>query len=173
MPNQMNPVPLDVGQLLRLPRAELNALFARSDAGPVPDGEYRGTLILSLTLRVLRGAAAMAGSLVWRGKVFDAGAGRVTNRVLPLGLSYAGGPKPQCRAAIAKHEFIMVYRYAIALEFRRNSAKSVKRPDRSFFHAGAVVAGSRCRSGESRAGESAERHAVKRAISTTVRERCS
>jgi hypothetical protein len=82
----MNPVPLDVGQLLRLPRAELDALFARIDAGPVPDGEYRGTLILPLAPRVLRGAAAIAGSLVWRGKVFDAGAGRVTNRVLPLGL---------------------------------------------------------------------------------------
>jgi hypothetical protein len=77
---------LDVSRLLRLPRAELEALFARSNAGPIPDGEYRGTLILSLGLGVLRHAAALFGTLGWRGKVFDARAGRVTNRVLPLGL---------------------------------------------------------------------------------------
>ena len=76
----------DTAQLLRLGRAELDELFAFAKAGPVPDGEYRGTLIFPLDAASLRGAAALVGSFAWRGKVFDAKAGRVTNRVLRLGL---------------------------------------------------------------------------------------
>ena len=76
----------DVARLLALGRAELDALFAGSEAGPVPDGEYRGTLIAPLSPAFLRGAGALAGGLAWRGKVFDAKAGRVVNRVLPFGL---------------------------------------------------------------------------------------
>ena len=76
----------DATQLLVLRRAELDALFARAEAGPVPDGEYRGTLILPLNAVPLRGAAASAGRMAWRGKVFDAGARRVMNRMLPFGV---------------------------------------------------------------------------------------
>jgi hypothetical protein len=76
----------DVARLLGTARAELDALFVRSEAGPMPDGEYRGTLIVPLDLALLRGAAALAGRMAWRGKVFDAAAGRVTNRVLPFAL---------------------------------------------------------------------------------------
>ncbi len=39
----------DVVRLLALGRAELDALFAGLEAGPVPDGEYRGTLIAPLS----------------------------------------------------------------------------------------------------------------------------
>ncbi len=76
----------DAARLPALWRAELDALFARAEAGPLPDGEYRGTLILPLDAAPLRGAVAMAGRLAWRGKVFDAKARRVTNRVLPFGV---------------------------------------------------------------------------------------
>ena len=51
----------------------------------MPDGEYRGTLILPLDAVPLRGLAATAGRLAWRGKVFNAGTRRVINRVLPFG----------------------------------------------------------------------------------------
>jgi hypothetical protein len=76
----------DAARLLTLRRDELDALFARAEAGPMPDGEYRGTLILPLGAAPLRGAAALVGSLAWRGKVFDAATQRVTNRVLPFAL---------------------------------------------------------------------------------------
>jgi hypothetical protein len=76
----------DVARLLRMSRAELDALFTRAEVGPVPDGEYRGTLILPLDAVPLRGVAASAGRLAWHGKIFDAGAQRVTNRVLPFGV---------------------------------------------------------------------------------------
>ena len=78
--------PHGTAQLLGLRRAELDDLFARSDAGPVPDGAYSGTVILPLDAAPLRGLAAAAGRLAWRGKVFDAGARRVINRVLPFGV---------------------------------------------------------------------------------------
>jgi hypothetical protein len=75
-----------VAQLLALRRAELDDVFASAEAGPVPDGEYRGTLILPLDAVSLRGIAASAGRMAWCGKIFDAEARRVTNRVLPFGL---------------------------------------------------------------------------------------
>jgi hypothetical protein len=81
-----NASPYSVTQLLRLRRAELDELFAGAEAGPMPDGEYRGTLILPLHAAPLRGIAALAGRMAWRGKVFDAGARRVINRVLPFGV---------------------------------------------------------------------------------------
>ena len=61
-------------------------LFAGAEAGPMPDGEYRGTLIVPLGLVLLHRTAALVGGLVWQGKTFDARAGRVVNRVLPFGL---------------------------------------------------------------------------------------
>jgi hypothetical protein len=73
-------------QLLLLRRAELDELFAGAEAGPMPDGEYRGTLILQLDAVPLRGLSAMAGRMAWRGKVFDALARRVINQVLPFGV---------------------------------------------------------------------------------------
>ena len=52
----------------------------------MPEGEYRGTFILPLDAVPQRGIAASAGRMAWHGKVFDAGARRVTNRVLPFGV---------------------------------------------------------------------------------------
>ena len=83
--DRRNATPHGPAQLLRLRRAELDGLFVGAEAGPVPGGEYRGTLILPLDAVPLRGIAASAGSMAWRGKVFDAGARRVTNRVLLFG----------------------------------------------------------------------------------------
>ena len=84
--NTQNARPHGTAQLLGLRRAELDELFASAEAGPVPDGEYRGTLDPPAGRRAPRGLAASAGRLAWRGKVFDAGARRVTNRVLPFGV---------------------------------------------------------------------------------------
>jgi len=74
-------------RLLRRTQAELDALFARSAPGPLPDGECRGTAILAPGTALAVGAAVLIGHLAWRGKVFDAAAGRVWNRIQPFGLS--------------------------------------------------------------------------------------
>jgi hypothetical protein len=68
-----------------MPQAELDALFARGDPGPIPDGACRGTAIVAPGTALAVGAAAVIG-LFWRGKVFDADGGRLVNRILPFGL---------------------------------------------------------------------------------------
>ena len=76
----------DAVQLLTLQSAELDELFARTEAGPMPDGEYRGTLILPLGPTPLRSAVTLAGRIAWQGKIFNAKARRVTNQVLPFAI---------------------------------------------------------------------------------------
>jgi hypothetical protein len=68
-----------------MPQAELDALFARSEPGPIPDGACRGTAIVAPGTALAGGAAAVIG-IFWRGKVFDANSGRIVNRILPVGL---------------------------------------------------------------------------------------
>ena len=70
-----------ISALMRMPSAELEALYRRSEAGPVPDGESDGLAstkpgtVLGSVTRAVYGAA-------WQGKVFDAKAGRLVNKVL-------------------------------------------------------------------------------------------
>jgi hypothetical protein len=112
---------LKVVQLLRLPRTDLDSLFARSDAGPIPNGEYRGTLILPLGSRALRGSGALVGKLAWRGKVFHSQTGRVTNRILPFGLR-------AITADVQKGASWLDGRECIVLDYSRKSlvARSVR-----------------------------------------------
>ncbi len=95
-------------QFLGLRLAELDTLFARAEAGSVPDGEYRGTLILPLDSVLLRGLAASAGRLAWRGKVFDAGARRVTNRLLPFGIRAITAEVRRGASRLDGHECIIL-----------------------------------------------------------------
>jgi hypothetical protein len=77
--------PIDVRDLLRMSRRELDALFTNSPAGPIPDGEGDGTVIIASGSPVASVAAAI-GRLTWQGKVFDARHKRVMNRVTPFGI---------------------------------------------------------------------------------------
>jgi hypothetical protein len=77
--------PIEVRDLLRMSRRELDALFTNSPAGSIPDGEGDGTLIIWSGSPVARVAAAI-GRLAWQGKVFDATQGRLLNRVTPFGV---------------------------------------------------------------------------------------
>ena len=79
----------DLLDLCRLSGAELDALFRRSPAGAVPDGEAEGVGLV-LTGTPLGRPIAHALRLAWRGKAFDAAAGTLVNRVLPLGLRAVG-----------------------------------------------------------------------------------
>jgi hypothetical protein len=98
----------DVAQLFALRRAELDALFARAEVGPMPDGEYRGTLILPLNAVPLRGAAASVGRIAWRGKVFDAAARRVINRMLPFGVRAVAAEVRRGPSRLDGHECIVL-----------------------------------------------------------------
>jgi hypothetical protein len=77
----------DVDQLLRMSQAELDALFSSLEAGPIPDGEGDGTAIIAPGTVFTREIAAFVNHFAWQGKVFDAKAGLLKNRILPFGLN--------------------------------------------------------------------------------------
>jgi hypothetical protein len=80
-------MPYDVPQLLRMPQAELDALFTRSEAGPLPNGQADGTAIVAPGTRFSQEIAKFVSLFAWQGKVFDAKAGLLRNRIGPFGLN--------------------------------------------------------------------------------------
>ncbi len=64
---------------------EVDKLFREGHVGQIPDGEAEGTAIFkpgSPAEPVLQG---LVRALAWKGKVLDARAGSLKNRILPLG----------------------------------------------------------------------------------------
>ncbi len=78
---------LDAKQLLQMSQQQLDALFSAHDAGPIPDGEANGTAIIAPGTPISEQIAAFINIFAWQGKVFDAKAGLLRNRILPLGLN--------------------------------------------------------------------------------------
>ena len=79
--------PLTTVQLLKKSAAELDALFAASPAGPIPDHEATGTAIVCPGTICSRLVAWFARWFLWQGKVFRAGEGCLRNRVSPFSLT--------------------------------------------------------------------------------------
>jgi hypothetical protein len=77
----------DVAQLLKMSQAELDDLFKASPAGPIPDGQADGTAIIAPGAVYSAEIAAFVNHFAWQGKVFDAKAGYLKNRILPFGLN--------------------------------------------------------------------------------------
>jgi hypothetical protein len=77
---------MDAQQLLQMSQQQLDQLFSAHDAGPIPDGEARGTAIVAPGTQMSEPIAAAIKLLVWQGKVFDAKAGLLRNHILALGL---------------------------------------------------------------------------------------
>lgn len=77
----------DVGKLLRMSQAELDALFGASAAGNIPDGEGEGTAIIAPGTTYSDNLARFVSHFAWQGKVFDAKKGQLKNKILPFGLN--------------------------------------------------------------------------------------
>ena len=77
---------VDIDALKSMNQWELDDLFARSPAGPIPAGEADGTVLFEPGSPVEDVAARIAHFLFWKGKVFDPTSGELRNRVLPVGL---------------------------------------------------------------------------------------
>ena len=77
-----SPVP----QWLKMAQEELDTLFKQHDAGPIPDGEAKGTAIIAPGTTFSDEIAAMVSIFAWQGKVFDAEHGFLRNNILPFGL---------------------------------------------------------------------------------------
>jgi hypothetical protein len=68
-------------------QADLDALFKASAPGPIPDGEANGTAIIAPGTVYSPEIASFINHFAWQGKVFDAKAGQLKNRILPFGLN--------------------------------------------------------------------------------------
>jgi hypothetical protein len=80
-------MPHDVPQLLKMSQTELDALFTGSQAGPIPNGQADGTAIVASGTVFSPEIAKFVGVFAWQGKVFDAKAGLLRNRIGPFGLN--------------------------------------------------------------------------------------
>lgn len=72
-------------QLLTMSSEELDALFRKSHAGNIPNGEGEGTAIIKPGSSLSTNIAKFVHQFAWKGKVFDAAKGELRNKILPLG----------------------------------------------------------------------------------------
>ena len=72
--------------LVRMSQAELDDLFRRSPAGPIPSGPVAGTVLFDPGTPLADVAAKVAHLLFWKGKIFDPVAGELRNEILPTGI---------------------------------------------------------------------------------------
>jgi hypothetical protein len=72
--------------LVKMSQAELDDLFRRSPAGPIPSGPVDGTVLFDPGTPFAEVAAKVAHLLFWKGKIFDAEAGELRNEILPSGI---------------------------------------------------------------------------------------
>ena len=77
----------DVAQLLKMTQQELDDLFKASEAGPIPDGQADGTAIIAPGTVYSTQIASFINHFAWQGKVFDAKAGLLKNRILAFGIN--------------------------------------------------------------------------------------
>jgi len=76
----------DIPDLMKMNQAQLDDLFKQSPAGPIPNGEAQGTAIIAPGTQLEAEAAKLIHLLAWQGKVFDAAAGELRNKILPVGM---------------------------------------------------------------------------------------
>jgi len=75
-----------VSDWLKMSQADLDALFSAHDAGPIPDGEGKGTAIIAPGTAFSQEIAAAVNLFAWQGKLFDAKHGFLRNHILPFGI---------------------------------------------------------------------------------------
>jgi hypothetical protein len=78
--------PYDVNQLLKMSAADLDALFAKSPPGPIPNGPAEGTAIIAPGTEYSKEIASVISLFAWQGKTFDGQHGTLRNRITFLGL---------------------------------------------------------------------------------------
>lgn len=80
--------PITLESLMRMREVELDALYIRSQAGPIPKGDSRGKAnMIPGTLRGMITEKFFGG--VWKGKIFSHGEKDLVNKVLGLKMADA------------------------------------------------------------------------------------
>jgi hypothetical protein len=105
-----------VAELLKMRPAELDALFGRSTAGPIPEGSARGTAIIGPGTPLGSVLALVARATIWQGKVFDPVKGELRNKVAPRGI-----PVKAVRAKVYKDASWYDGQEAIILDYSGTS----------------------------------------------------
>jgi hypothetical protein len=80
-------MPYDTSQLLKMSKSDLDALFAKSPAGPIPNGEAKGLAIVASGTEFSGEIAAIINHFGWQGKTFDAKHGTLRNRITAFGFN--------------------------------------------------------------------------------------
>jgi hypothetical protein len=78
---------ITVSDLQKMGQPDLDALFGASPPGPIPEGSGDGTAIIAPGSAFTADIARMVNIFAWQGKVFDAKAGLLRNRILPFGIN--------------------------------------------------------------------------------------
>ena len=73
-----------VPDLFKMSQKDLDDLFTKSDAGPIPDGPAEGTAIIAPGTTYSPEIAKLVNLFAWQGKTFDGPHGVLRNRILPL-----------------------------------------------------------------------------------------
>jgi hypothetical protein len=78
---------MDVHTLMQMSQAQLDDLFTKSAAGPIPDGAAQGTAIIAPGTVFSPAIAQAINFFAWQGKTFDGQHGVLRNRISVLGLN--------------------------------------------------------------------------------------
>ncbi len=80
-------MPLDLPDLLKMEKEELDELFRQSPAGELPDGDADGIVLVKPGSEISGIASGIIHLVAWRGKVFRREKGDLKNKILPFGLN--------------------------------------------------------------------------------------
>src|SRR5690349_23460696 len=78
---------LNAAALMKMSQQQLDDLFKASPAGPIPNGQAKGTAIIAPGTVFSPEIAEFISHFGWQGKVFDGPRGVLTNRITPFGLN--------------------------------------------------------------------------------------
>ena len=79
-------MPLDLPDLLKMEKDELDELFRQSPAGELPDGDADGIVLVEPGTDISRFGSRIIHLVAWRGKVFRRDKGDLKNKILPFGI---------------------------------------------------------------------------------------
>ena len=78
---------MELDALFKMTQEQLDELFLKSKAGPIPNGPATGTAIIAPGTKFTPAVAAAVNLFAWQGKNFDAKAGVLKNKISVLGLN--------------------------------------------------------------------------------------
>jgi hypothetical protein len=115
---------------MRRPRAELDTVFGDCAVGPMPDGNADGEALIATGTPWARLIGAFIRVFVWQGKIFDAPAGFLKNKLTPFGIRAVPGRLYQGPSWFDDKECIVLdySRTSLVAFLVRDELRQVKHP---------------------------------------------